>query len=208
MGLRGWVYKKTGICLKKRSCLDKRARMLNMLKGDSSLGKYSYMQGNSSFFNVHIGCYCSIAPNVTIGDIQHPISWLSTHPFQYIPSTKFKTLPYEGEPHKNNQVIVGNDVWICRHAVILTGVQVGDGAIVGAGAVVTKNVPPYAIVGGNPARIIRYRFDEKTITELLSLAWWQLEPEDMDGVNFANIHEAILQIKQIKMNKQRRLPVT
>ena len=81
-------------------------------------------------------------------------------------------MPHASElPHKGNTVI-GNDVWIGHEATIMPGVQIGDGAIVGSEAVVTADVPPYAIVGGNPARIIRYRFTPEVIQQLLTMAWW------------------------------------
>jgi len=73
--------------------------------------------------------------------------------------------------------VIGNDVWVGAAALVLKGVTVGDGAVIGAGSVVTKDVPPYAIVTGNPAQIIRYRFDDATIKRLLSSTWWNREPE-------------------------------
>lgn len=83
----------------------------------------------------------------------------------------------DGVPVPTGDTIVGSDVWTCEESVILSGVKIGDGAIVGAGAVVTKDVPPYAIVGGSPARLIRYRFDEEQRAALLQIRWWDW-PED------------------------------
>lgn len=82
----------------------------------------------------------------------------------------------------------------------MPGITIGDGAIVGAGAVVTKDVPPYAIVAGVPAKTLRYRFDEAIIKELLELKWWELEPEQMAEVIFSDVHQAVEQIKKIKQD--------
>lgn len=201
MGLRTWIYKKTGIALTRRSRLDRNARLLSQLKGNSTLGKYSYIQ-EGNFFNVHIGRYCSIAPDVSIGGPSHPVDWLSTHPFQYFRDRNYPNYQLQHYDYHQGVVTIGNDVWIGSRAIILPGKTVGDGAIVGAGAVVTSDVPPYAIVGGVPAKIIRYRFDEPIINELLDLNWWDLEIEDLDGVNFSCAQAAIAQIKQIKASKK------
>src|SRR5699024_1473398 len=86
---------------------------------------------------------------------------------------------------------IGNDVWLGSHVAVLRGVTIGDGAIVASGAVVTKDVPAYAIVGGVPASLIRYRFDEQTIERLQELRWWRFTPDQLDGVPFDDIHAAI-----------------
>ena len=95
---------------------------------------------------------------------------------EYCQNHKFEVHKFIGET-KENYVIIGNDVWIGKGAKIMEGVTIGDGAIVAAYAVVTKDVPPYAIVGGIPAKLIRYRFDSKDIEWLLELKWWDKEPE-------------------------------
>src|SRR5208283_2957437 len=105
--------------------------------------------------------FCSIAPNrvtIVLGG-QHRPDWVSSYPFNdlFIEFKRFK-----GSPVSKGDVIIGNDVWIGLDAVILSGIKIGDGAVIGSNALVTKDVPPYAIVGGNPAKLIRYRFDEET----------------------------------------------
>lgn len=144
----------------------------------SSFGEYSYafnidvrIWGEGTHYSV--GKFCSISDNLTIflgGN--HRVDWISTYPFP----AKLHNFPeaqgIQGCVATKGNVIIGNDVWIGSHVTILSGVTIGDGAVIGAYSVVAKNVPPYAIAVGNPARIVRYRFDEKTITQLLKLEWW------------------------------------
>ena len=117
-----------------------------------------------------IGKFCAFATGVKfiMGSANHKMDGFSTYPFFVFFGTKFDPahVPYKGD------TVIGNDVWIGYDATVMPGIHIGDGAIVGAKAVVTKNVPPYTIVGGNPAKIIRTRFDEKTIQELQKIAWW------------------------------------
>ena len=124
-----------------------------------------------------IGRFCSIATGVKflMNGGNHSTSWLTTYPF---PIFGQGWAPPDAPvwPNKGD-TMVGNDVWLGNSAVVMPGVTIGDGAIVATSAVVTKNVPPYAIVGGNPAAVLRYRFDEATIGRLLTLRWWDWEPE-------------------------------
>jgi acetyltransferase-like isoleucine patch superfamily enzyme len=124
-----------------------------------------------------IGKFCSIAPYVTIflGG-EHRNEWVSTYPFNaLLESYKY----IKGHPKSKGDVIIGNDVWIGRKAVILSGVKIGDGAIIGASSLVSKDVEPYSIVGGNPAKLIRYRFKKEIIDELLNIKWWDQELEEI-----------------------------
>ncbi|WP_157277721.1 CatB-related O-acetyltransferase [Paenibacillus taiwanensis] len=117
-----------------------------------------------------IGKFCSIASRVTImlGG-EHNVDWVSTYPFNPIfPQAQ----AYLGHPKTKGNVIIGHDVWLGIDSYILSGVTIGNGAVVSARSLVTKDVPPYAIVGGNPARIIRYRFSDEQIEELEAIAWW------------------------------------
>lgn len=142
-----------------------------------SFGDYSYgsVQARSwgEGTQYSIGKFCSISDNVIIflGGNHRP-DWVSTYPFLSFTDSFPEAKNIAGHPSTKGDVVIGNDVWIGSHVVILSGVKVGDGAVIGAYSIVTKHVPPYAIVAGNPARIIRYRFDEQTITQLLELKWW------------------------------------
>lgn len=158
--------------------------------------------GDGLVQNAEIGRYCSIAPNVDICPPQHPTDWLSISSRQFNPQflrwrdflgKDVETLDMQEE----RPVKVGNDVWIGCRAVIMGGVTIGDGAIVAAGAVVTKDVPPYAIVGGVPAKIIRYRFNEKTVEQLLALKWWDYDIADFGHVGWDDIENAIGHIEDI-----------
>jgi acetyltransferase-like isoleucine patch superfamily enzyme len=138
-----------------------------------SMGRFSYghpivLNYNSSR-KVIIGNFCSIANGVTIlTGGEHMIHWITTYPF----NTLFKKFQHIKNNITEGDVIIGNDVWIGLNATILPGVKINDGAVVGANSVVTKDVPPYAIVAGNPAKLIRMRFDRETIDSLLRIKWW------------------------------------
>ena len=116
------------------------------------IGKYSYMNSGILWSNIDIGRYCSIGYNVIIAPMEHPTQYLTTSDIFY------KNTDYYKEDMKEKRTIIGNDVWIGANAVIKRGVKVEDGAVIGAGAIVVDNIPAYSIVGGVPARLIKYRF--------------------------------------------------
>jgi virginiamycin A acetyltransferase len=145
-----------------------------------SVGKYTYgapivkdwHQGTT----LEIGDFCSIAENVTIllgGN--HPIDWVSSFPFGAIFEEFKGRCSVFPEKMSKGDVIIGNDVWIGLNSTILSGITIGDGAIIAANAVVTKNVEPYTIVGGNPAKLLKKRFSDEAISKLLSIEWWNWE---------------------------------
>lgn len=133
------------------------------------IGRHTYFSQGVVWRDAVIGRYCSISYNVLIGAPQHQISYLSTHP-------DFDRTP---EGTDGLMTVIGNDVWIAGSVVIRRGTRIGDGAIVGAGAVVLKDVPPYSIVAGVPAKVIRYRFSEEVIRRLLELKWWDFDDETL-----------------------------
>jgi virginiamycin A acetyltransferase len=121
-----------------------------------------------------IGRFCQIAQGVEflMNGMFHNLSYLTTYPFSLFDESIGEKYPKSVNFPMKGDTIVGNDVWVGYKVTIMPGVQIGDGAIIGTAALVTKNVPAYAIVGGNPARIIRMRFDDKTIEKLLKIQWW------------------------------------
>lgn len=154
---------------------------------DSVIGFGTYIRDGCTIKCTEIGKFCSIAPNVKIVYGNHPTArYVSMHPSFYSENkiaglnfnrkTGFQEYTY-CDTDRNLYCIIGNDVWIGTGALILSGIRIGDGAVVAAGAVVTKNVPPYAIVGGNPAKIIRYRFNEEQIDFLENFQWWDKDIE-------------------------------
>jgi len=125
-----------------------------------------------------IGAFCSIAEGVKIflGG-EHRIDWVTTYPFNLLWE---KGKHITGHPRTKGDVIIGNDVWIGSEAIIMSGVKIGDGAVIGTRSVVTKDVAPYAIVAGNPARLIRNRFEDETIHRLIELKWWDWTNEKIE----------------------------
>ena len=166
-----------------------------------SIGKHTYGSENividrykGSDNKITIGSYCSIATNVTIitGGI-HPVNWVSAYPFR----AKFRLEGRfnDGIPYSKGEVIIGNDVWICSYVTILSGITVGNGAVLASNSVITKDVPAYALVGGNPARIIKMRFTESQIKILERIKWWEWKEQKVITVipylNSENIDEFI-----------------
>ena len=152
-----------------------------------------------------IGRYCSIAAGVVFGEMQHPVDWLSTSSFTYDPGfrlwfdaargTSFRPheLPTNG---KWGGVHIAHDVWIGARAFVRGGVSIGTGAIIGTQAVVTKDVPPYAVVVGNPGCVVKYRFDEATIEALLESEWWRFRYPDFAGIDLREPRAAVAEVAE------------
>jgi virginiamycin A acetyltransferase len=130
-----------------------------------------------------IGKFCSIAcgAKFIMNSANHTLSSLSTYPFPVMGCEWDETMPVAEAWDNKGDIVVGNDVWIGYDAVILSGVKIGDGAIIGTRAVVTKDVPPYTIVGGIPAKPIKKRFDDETINVLLKIRWWDWPVEKIQS---------------------------
>ncbi|WP_328856911.1 hypothetical protein OG579_17085 [Williamsia herbipolensis] len=134
------------------------------------IGDYSYVNRGAIVFSGTIGKFCSIAHYAQIGAEQHPVGYLSTSPYTYGPDSVIDAST--GLDELAAPPVIGNDVWVGSAASIMQGVTIGDGAIVAAGAVVAHDVEPYSIVGGVPAKHIRYRFGQPQIDRLLASQWW------------------------------------
>lgn len=141
----------------------------------SSLGDYSYLGENCGVADATIGKFTAIANSVRIGAPNHPMGRPSQHRFTYVPEYYEVAATRDRDffvDRRGDRVIVGNDVWIGHAAILLPGVNVGDGAVIAAGAVVSRDVEPCTIVGGVPARSIRKRFDDAVAESLRRIAWW------------------------------------
>lgn len=136
------------------------------------MGRYSYMGKNNSVCNTSIGSFCSIASYCAIGGGDHPIDSVSTSPVFFKGRNIFGKHFSQIHKELNKEVVIGNDVWIGENVFVNSGIKIDDGAIIGAHSVVTHDVPPYAIVAGTPARILKYRFEQDEIARLLEIKWW------------------------------------
>ena len=148
---------------------------LNFVK----MGRYSYIGNDCFMVNVDIGSFCSIADRVCIGGASHPIERVSSSPVFHegsnVMGKNFQTFHYEHTP----KTIIENDVWIGIGSIIKAGVTIHNGAVVGAGSVVTHDIPAYEIWAGNPAKLIRRRFDEEISSKLEKISWWNWSEEKL-----------------------------
>lgn len=175
------------------------------------MGAFSYAV-SGFYFGARIGRYCSFGEQVQIGRHPHPMHWFSTSPFFYesynavldleppagVELEPRKDFKRKGPPVVAKMTTIGNDVWIGHGAFILPGVKIGDGACIAAMSVVTRDVPPYAIVAGSPARVKRYRFPEAQIEELLKARWWDWAPWDLKGVQVDDVPAFISRVSAMR----------
>lgn len=170
-----------GVCMTPDNKIGHNTHILsNSILNHVIVGSYSYIGEKCIFQNTSIGNYCSISREVFCGLGSHPLDTFSTSPLFYRRMNTFgiEVVASDSSFEEYRPIVIGNDVWIGARAIIKDGVNIGTGAVVAAGAVVTKDIPPYAIVAGIPARIIRYRISEESIKDLLDSKWWEENPTD------------------------------
>lgn len=143
------------------------------------MGRYSDIGYNCQIVDADIGSFCSLGANIRIGGSSHPMGWVSTSQVFISKKNTLKTKFSFHEYHSTKRTKLEHDIWIGDNALVKGGVTIGTGAVIGMGSVVTKDVPPYAVVAGNPAKIIKYRFDESTRIALLESAWWNYSEEKL-----------------------------
>lgn len=142
------------------------------VRSNVSIGRWTYIEPYSFVNNAEIGSFCAVGRNVAIGCFEHPYTYLA------VSAKLYRNLLGINYDDSAQRVRIGNDVWIGEKAIVLKG-NVGDGAIIGAGAVVTRDVPPCSIVAGVPAKVIGWRFEESVISEYLGLRWWEWPDEEI-----------------------------
>lgn len=176
---------------------------------DIEIGRHTYGRprllvnaGDKS--KLRIGAFCSIAENVKIfvgGFGRHPTHLPTTYPLAYQFSVKSKNFD-RSHLQRSLDTTIGNDVWLARDVTIFSGVTIGHGAVIGASALVNKDVPPYAVVGGVPAKLLNYRFSKELVEKLLALRWWDLPDElivqEMEAFYQPDIERFIARLEQCK----------
>ncbi|PPC82276.1 MAG: transferase [Methylotenera sp.] len=165
---------------------------LQIHSGHYSFGAFTYMRsGGELYGNTTIGRFCSIGRGVVIGleKNKHPTDWLSTSLFSRSLERKYESIA------ASTQTVIGHDCWIGQEAIIMSGVNIGHGAIIGARALVTSNVPPFAIYGGIPAKLIRYRFPIEIINKLINVEWWNMRTDYLEKLNMDNPELCIQEIE-------------
>ncbi len=191
--------------LHKTTCIDIGCNVI-----DCEIGRCSYLAYNVWAIKVKIGSFCSIGDGAYIGGAEHPMEWVSTSPaFENVRNSFPKKRYANLDMPTHKMTTIGNDVWIGHNAVIKQGVTIGDGAVIGSNAVVTKNVPPYAVVGGVPAKVIKYRFSEEQIRFLLQTEWWNYSDEQLSdlGCSFKDINSFMYRYKTLLGEAVRKLPI-
>lgn len=165
---------------------------------NTQMDRYSFCGYDCKIINCEVGAFSSIADNVVIGGAQHPLKWVSTSPVFYAGKDSVKKKFSDFGRAEDPRTVVGNDVWIGERALIKGGITIGDGAVVGMGAVVIHDVKPYEIVAGVPAKHIGFRFGEEIIKQLIEVKWWDLSETIIS--KYANsIQNPELFLKELKI---------
>ena len=162
----------------------------NVSLSEVNFGDFTYIANGAKISKTTIGKFCSIGSSCQIGLGKHPSNtFVSSHPI-FFSTLKQAQITFVDKNYFDEfeKITIGNDVWLGANVIVIDGVNISDGAIVAAGSVVTKDIPPYAIVGGVPAKIIRYRFEKNEIEKLLKLEWWDKDIEYLKN-NFKKFHD-------------------
>ncbi|WP_341357136.1 CatB-related O-acetyltransferase [Rossellomorea sp. y25] len=174
------LIKKIQIPAIRNSKIDKTARVCSASHViNTKLGRYSYIGNSCTVVNVTIGSFSSIADNCIIGGASHPIDWVSSSPVFHEGRNIMKKNFSSHEYKTVEETVIGSDVWIGNNCLIKSGVKIENGAVIGMGSVLTKNVGAYEIWAGNPAKIVRKRFDDDIIEKLLESNWWEWEDNSL-----------------------------
>jgi acetyltransferase-like isoleucine patch superfamily enzyme len=180
------------------------------LHGKCRIGRFTYFNYDCEISDTDFGRYCSVGQRSTINPGEHPTNWLSTHPFVGDPSGVSCGMAGEpayaaiagaalSAPRPTRRVTIGHDVWLGANTVVLSGVSIGDGAVIAAGAVVSRDVAPFAVVGGVPARVLRYRFPADMIRRLVELRWWDYDLGAVrDVIDYSDLERATVMLEAMK----------
>lgn len=157
-----------------------------------SMGAFSYSWSQLPI-SASVGRYCSIARGLKILGVRHPMEWITTSSFTYddkfiiykdLAGSEAGAFKTKGRPPQADKIVIGHDVWIGTDVTLKPGITIGNGSVIAASSMVVKDVPPYSVVGGNPAKVIKSRFDVATINSLSSVEWWNYKFTDFAGMDF------------------------
>lgn len=199
----------TSIRLKEESWFEPPLAIMSEIQGDNYLqvGAFCSISGGL-LGHCEVGRYCAFAPEVVIGANEHPTDWLTVSRVTHVRGLhEWDAFLYPDDPERARSSVmpydkstrttrIGNDVWIGQRSLIRSGITVGDGAIVAAGSVVSKDVPPFAIVAGVPARVIKMRFADALVERLLRLQWWRYNVYDFEKIPYDRIEAALDTIEE------------
>lgn len=175
-----------------------------------SIGDFTYGENNLDIrewgegASLSIGKFCSLGDKISIylgGN--HRTDWITTYPFGHTFINQFGPERYPGHPASNGDIVIGSDVWIGADVKIFSGVKIGNGAVIAGSSVITKDVEPYSIVGGNPAKFIKLRFDESIVELLCKLEWWDLSVDQIKNIKEILCHPPSIDVLNKLIEKYR-----
>jgi acetyltransferase-like isoleucine patch superfamily enzyme len=171
---------------------------------DTRMGRYCSIAESAQVLRSDVGSFCAFGARVAVNPFNHPTDWLSINEFQYRDDTFDWSAEYvalrrlKRGPEMFARCVIGNDVWLGHNVVVLAGVRIGDGAVIGAGAVVTKDIPDYAVAVGNPAVVKHYRFPAETVARLQRVKWWDMPLPALSALPFHDIDRCLHHLEQMR----------